>query len=233
LSKYLLLRFALVLLLFCLPASASSNLLIFNRPADTPQARYVIDLLKMAYKEIGYEVHIIDFNHQSALIAANNGILDGQLGRIADVKDDYPNLLKVDFPLFDFNLVLLKNCQHCRYKELKSLAIQSSYPAAQSYIDKHPFGGDVIKVRNITAQLNLLTQKRVEGTILLDFMLKTKHPDFNQAAFHKEVLMPMQSFHFVHKRHEALIPKLTRALQKLQEEGKVHFLKSKYNLTEF
>ncbi len=207
--------------------------MIFNRPADTPQARYVIDLMKMAYKEIGYEIHIIDFNHQNALVAANQGVLDGQLGRIANVKDDYPNLLKVDYPLFDFNLVLLKNCRQCQYEDLKSLAIQSSYPAAQSYIDNHPFDGDVIKVRNVTAQLNLLTQKRVEGTILLDFLLSTKHPGFDQTAFHKQILMPMQSFHFVHKRHKAIIPQLTKVLKKLDENGTVQFLKSKYNLSKF
>ena len=68
LSKYLSHRFALFLLFFCFSSSASTNLLIFNRPADTPQARYVIDLMKMAYKEIGYEIHIIDFNHQNALV---------------------------------------------------------------------------------------------------------------------------------------------------------------------
>jgi ABC-type amino acid transport substrate-binding protein len=81
--------------------------------------------------------------------------------------------------------------------------------------------------------LNLLTQNRVEGAILLDFMLSTKHPDFDQDAFHKQVLMPMQSYHFVHKRHEKLIPKLTRVLEKFDENGTVQFLKSKYNLTEF
>lgn len=232
-SKYLSNRFALFLLFFCFSSSASTNLLIFNRPADTPQARYVIDLMKMAYKEIGYEIHIIDFNHQNALVAANQGVLDGQLGRIANVKDDYPNLLKVDYPLFDFNLVLLKNCRQCQYEDLKSLAIQSSYPAAQSYIDNHPFDGDVIKVRNVTAQLNLLTQKRVEGTILLEFLLSTKHPGFDQTAFHKQVLMPMQSFHFVHKRHKAIIPQLTKVLKKLDENGTVQFLKSKYNLSKF
>ncbi len=229
--KFIIYFFAFVLL--CVSYSTHASLLIFNRPADTPQARYVIDLLRTAYKEIGYELHIIDFNHQSSLAAANEGILDGQLGRIADVTQGYPNLLKVDFPLFNFNLLLLKNCQTCRYSDLKSLAIQSSYPAAQSFLDKHPFHGDVITVRNITAQLNLLTQKRVEGTLLLDFLLSTKHPNFDQSPFHKEILMPMQSFHFVHKRHAALIPKLTAALKKLDEQGTVRFLKNKYNLTDF
>ena len=229
--KFIIYFFAFVLL--CFAFSTHASLLIFNRPADTPQARYVIDLLRMAYKEIGYELHIIDFNHQSSLAAANEGVLDGQLGRIADVTQDYPNLLKVDFPLFNFNLLLLKNCQTCLYSDLKSLAIQSSYPAAKSFLDKQPFHGDVITVRNITAQLNLLTQKRVEGALLLDFLLSTKHPNFDQSQFHKEVLMSMQSFHFVHKRHATLIPKLTAALKKLDEQGTVRFLKNKYNLTDF
>ncbi len=229
--KFIIYFFAFVLL--CFAFSTHASLLIFNRPADTPQARYVIDLLRMAYKEIGYELHIIDFNHQSSLAAANEGVLDGQLGRIADVTQDYPNLLKVDFPLFNFNLLLLKNCQTCLYSDLKSLAIQSSYPAAQSFLGKQPFHGDVITVRNITAQLNLLTQKRVEGALLLDFLLSTKHPNFDQSQFHKEVLMSMQSFHFVHKRHATLIPKLTAALKKLDEQGTVRFLKNKYNLTDF
>jgi len=233
LSKYLSHRFAFFLLFFCFSSLANTHTLFFNRPADTPQARFVIDLLKMAYKEIGYEMSIIDFSHQNALEAANQGVLDGQLGRIADVKEGYPNLIKVNYPLFDFNLILLKNCKTCYYPKLKSLAIQSSYPAAQSYIERHPFKGDVIKVRNVTAQLNLLTQNRVEGAILLDFMLSTKHPDFDQDAFHKQVLMPMQSYHFVHKRHEKLIPKLTRVLEEFDENGTVQFLKSKYNLTEF
>lgn len=231
--KFLIPSLTIILLFFCFPSSANSHILIFNRPADTPQARYVIDLLSTAYKEIGYELHVIDFNHQGSLAAANQGVLDGQLGRIDFVTRDYPNLLKVDFPLFEFNLVLLKNCKQCNYRDIKSLAIQSSYPAAQSYIEENPIKGDVIKVRNLTAQLNLLTQKRVEGTILLDFLLSTKHPDFNQAAFNKEILMSMQSFHFVHKRHAALIPQLTNILKKLEADGTVRTLKTKYNLTEF
>ncbi len=233
LSKYLNYRLTLLLLFFCLSSNANTHTLIFNQPADTPQARYVIELLTQAYREIGYEINIIEFSHQKALEAANQGFLDGQLGRINDVKEDYPNLLKVDFPLFDFNLILLKNCQICRYPKMNSLAIQSSYPAAQSYIEQHHFKGDVIKVRNITAQLNLLTQKRVEGAILLDFMLLTKHPNFNQQAFHKELLMPMQSYHFVHKRHKELIPKLTAVLKTLEQNGTIKLLKSKHNIMAF
>ena len=201
---------------------ANTQHMLFNRPADTPQARYVIELMTLAYKELGYDVHIIDFNHQSALSAANNGTLDGQLGRVASISQQYQNLHPVNFALFEFNLVLLKNCQQCTFEQLDNIAIQVGYPAAQSYLNEHPFiGGE---------ELNLLTQGKVQGVILLDFLLSTKHPQFNVKQFQTEILAPIKSYHFLHSRHSALIPKLEKELHKLNENGTVRLLRAKHNL---
>lgn len=215
-------------LFFSYSSIASDKHLLFNRPADTPQARYVIDLLSIAYTALGYEMHIIDFNHQSALGAANDGILDGQLGRTATVGEAYQNLRKVDFILFEFNLVLLKNCIQCQYKQVQSITIQSGYPAAQNYLNAYPFDGDIVRVKSVTAQLNLLKQKKVQGAVLLDFILETKHPDFNTHAYQQEILTPIESYHFLHKRHQHLVPKLAAELAKLKENGTVQILKAKY-----
>lgn len=217
-------------LLAPLSTLANTQHMLFNRPADTPQARYVIELMTLAYNELGYDVHIIDFNHQSALSAANNGTLDGQLGRVSTISQRYTNLHAVNFPLFEFNLVLLKNCQQCRFEQINSIAIQVGYPAAQSYLDEHPFIGDVIKVKSVTAQLNLLTQQKVQGVLLLDFLLSTKHPQFDVNQFQIEVLAPIKSFHFLHARHSALIPKLEEQLHKLNENGTIRLLRAKHKL---
>nr|WP_228732996.1 transporter substrate-binding domain-containing protein [Pseudoalteromonas ostreae] len=186
--------------------------------------------MTLAYKELGYDVHIIDFNHQNALSAANNGTLDGQLGRVANINQQYQNLHPVNFALFEFNLVLLKNCQQCTFEQLDSIAIQVGYPAAQSYLNEHPFIGDIVKVKSVTAQLNLLTQQKVQGVLLLDFLLSTKHPLFDVNQFQMEVLSSIKSFHFLHTRHRALIPKLEDQLQKLDENGTIRLLRAKYNL---
>lgn len=228
--KKLLILIYLVPLLFPIFGEAKSKHLLFNRPADSSQARYVIDLMSIAYDKLGYKMHIIDFNHQSALAAANNGTLDGQLGRISSISEQYKNLHLIDFPLFEFNLILLKNCLHCSFEQLNSIAIQAGYPAAQDYLDNNPFIGNVVRVKSVTAQLNLLTQKKVSGLILLDFILHTKHPSFDMSQFQTEVLTPIQSFHFLHTRHKALIPKLEAELHRLNENGTVQFLRAKYQL---
>ncbi|WP_404341048.1 substrate-binding periplasmic protein [Pseudoalteromonas mariniglutinosa] len=227
---YQVLLLAVVLVCFSFASKVLAQQLIFNRPVDSPQAYYAIDLLTRAYKPLGYKVHIIDFNHQNALSAANDGILDGQLGRIADIALNYENLLLVEQPLFEFNLVLLKNCHQCQYQQLESVAIQAGYPAAQRYLETHQFDGEIVTVKSLTAQLNLLIQKKVQGIILLDFMLFTKHPQFALHNYHKDTLQPMNSYHFLHKRHKDLLPKLQQQLITLQENGTVRLLKAKYNL---
>ncbi|WP_235591205.1 substrate-binding periplasmic protein [Pseudoalteromonas sp. H105] len=209
-------------------SSAANRSLQFNRPADTPQARYVIELMSIAYSNIGYELEVIDFNHQSALAAANNGILDGQLGRINSISQQYKNLNVVNFPLFEFNLILLKNCDTCRFEQLNNIAIQAGYPAAKSYLDNNPFIGEVIRVKSVTAQLNLLAQKKVDGVLLLDFLLKSKHPRFDISTFSADVLVPIRSFHFLHKRHKELIPFLEQQLTLLEEDGTVNQLRDKH-----
>jgi hypothetical protein len=215
-------------MLFTSVSSAADRLLQFNRPADTPQARYVIELMSIAYRHIGYQLEVIDFNHQSALAAANSGILDGQLGRISTISQQYNNLNLVNFPLFEFNLILLKNCVTCRFEQLNNIAIQAGYPAAKSYLDNNPFIGEIIRVKSVTAQLNLLTQKKVDGVLLLDFLLKSKHPRFDISTFSTEVLMPIRSFHFLHKRHKKLIPLLEQQLTLLEQDGTVDQLREKH-----
>ena len=110
-------RFSVLFLLTCFMLStacfSNQNTLTFNRPDNVPQANYVLELLTLAYKDIGYEIHLIDFNPQNALRAANNGTLDGQLGRDNSIEVDFPNLLPVNYPLFKFKLILYKGI--CRY----------------------------------------------------------------------------------------------------------------------
>lgn len=231
--NFIRLKYVIILLLCITSPLAFAKQLTFNRPADTPQARYVIDLLTQAYASLGYTLNVIDFEHQHALEAANNGLLDGQLGRIANIANNYSNLIKIDFPLFEFDLILLKNKSMRDVNKLSSIAVQSGYPAPQNYFNQHPYNGRIIKVKSVTAQLNLLVQQKVDAIILLDFLLFSKHPHFKQAGYKKEVLQTLQSFHFLHKRHIKLQPKLKAQLIKLHENGTIALLKAKHNLTFF
>lgn len=222
--------FLLVVLFFSKITLANHNSVIFNRPADSAQASYALALLTLAYKELNYEVHIIDFNRQNALLAANNGVLDGQLGRDISIESDNKNLIRINYPLFDYKLLLFKNCQPNTLDKLDSIAVLSGYPVQHHYLNEHKFNGDIIEVKNITTQLNLLAQHKVDGAIMLDFVLKADNFSLPETCMQTQLLSTFSLYHYVHKKHAALVSKLLNALNKLHDNGTSRALRAKYNL---
>ncbi|WP_096739110.1 substrate-binding periplasmic protein [Pseudoalteromonas atlantica] len=222
--------FLLVVLFFSKIALANHNSVIFNRPADSAQASYTLALLTLAYKELNYEVHIIDFNRQNALLAANNGVLDGQLGRDISIEADNKNLIRINYPLFDYKLLLFKNCQPTTLDKLDNVAVLSGYPVQHHYLNEHKFNGNIIEVKNITTQLNLLAQHKVDGVIMLDFVLKADNFSLPETCMQTQLLSTFSLYHYVHKKHAALVSKLLNALNKLHNNGTSRALRAKYNL---
>jgi ABC-type amino acid transport substrate-binding protein len=222
--------FLLVVLFFSKITLANHNSVIFNRPADSAQASYALALLTLAYKELNYEVHIIDFNRQNALLAANNGVLDGQLGRDISIEADNKNLIRINYPLFDYKLLLFKNCLPNTLDKLDSIAVLSGYPVQHHYLNEHKFNGNIIEVKNITTQLNLLAQHKVDGAIMLDFVLKADNFSLPETCMQTQLLSTFSLYHYVHKKHAALVSKLLNALNKLHDNGTSRALRAKYNL---
>lgn len=222
--------FLLIVLLFSKVAVARHNSVIFNRPADSPQASYALALLSLAYKELNYEIHLIDFSRKNALLAANNGVLDGQLGRDISIEAENKNLIRVNYVLFDYKLMLFKNCQPNTLNMLQNVAILSGYPVQQHYLESTHFKGKVIEVKNISTQLNLLAQKKVEGAIMLDFVLPKANLELPETCMQKQLLNTFSLYHYIHKKHAELAPKLLAALKKLNNNGTTQALRAKYNL---
>ena len=224
----------LLLTLFCALGTAygasNSTKMTFNRPMDTAQARFVIELMTRAYSQLGYELELIDFDHPEALAAADKGELDGQLGRIANIETRYENLVRVDFPLFKFELVMLTGCHNCSLQELARVAIRNGYPVTEQYLHSNNFDGQIIKLESVAAQLNLLAQRQVEAVVLLDFHLKQGYLNRAEQPFIRHHLQNYYSYHYVHKRHEDKIPKLLAILQELETSGVVAQLRKKHGL---
>lgn len=213
--------------------ASSSNTqlsLKFNRPADTPQANYVLELLDLAYNEVGYKLKLIDFSQSSALIAANEGLLDGQLGKVPGLTPQYPNLHKIDVPMFTFNLQLLSYCDECNLKDMSSLAIQSNYQAAFQYLKQHTFPGYLLQVKSTSALLNLLTQKQVEAALVIDFHIHAYKQNLIDAGVHFKNIKAINTYHYLHKKHAHLLPRLTKVLNELQQNGTMDRLKRKHRL---
>ncbi|MBH0026890.1 MULTISPECIES: transporter substrate-binding domain-containing protein [unclassified Pseudoalteromonas] len=228
-------RFSILLLLvnlfFIAPCFSHQYNLTFNRPQSTPQADYALELLKLAYADIGFKIHIIDFSRQNALLAANNGVLDGQLGRDISVEENYENLIRVDYELFKFDLVLYKNCLPRSLEQLDSVAIVDGYPVQEHYLASTQFAGNIIKVKSMNAQLNLLAQQKVQGALMINFIMQNNDLPTPQGCFEKEVLSTYPLYHYLNKRNKNLVEKLKMSLINLTDNGTVYALRAKYGLS--
>lgn len=220
----------LIGLVFSNPSFGHSYSYTFNRPQNTQQANYTIELLQLAYADIGFKLNIIDFNRQNALFAANNGMLDGQLARDISIESAYKNLIRVNYPLFKFSLELYKHCEPSSTKTMDSVAILASYPVQQRYLDSIDFQGEVIEVKNNTTQLNLLIQQKVEAALLIDFAMANKTIPSALGCYEKQVVATYPLYHYLHNSHASIALQLETTLKKLHNNGTVAKLRSKYKL---
>ncbi len=213
-------------------AVAHENM-IFNKPVDTPQSRYVIELMSRAYLQMGLELKLKEYSVKNALMAAANGEFDGQLGRIANISNKYPSLHKIPFALFSFDLLLISNkntCKNCDINDLHSLSYRAGYPVANAYLDSIKYTGDRVPVKSIQTQLSLLIQNKVDAILVLDFQLKQDFPNFQSENFDIRVAEKKISYHFIHEKHQQMIPQLTQTLMDLEKDGIVQALRLKHSV---
>ncbi|MFC3031148.1 hypothetical protein ACFOEE_01240 [Pseudoalteromonas fenneropenaei] len=219
----------LLLLSIGVPAATpTTSPMLFNQSADTPQSRYAIELMTQVYQNLGIGSKLIDFNYQSVLVAANEGILDGQLARVASVATQYPNLIQIPVPLFSFHLTLVSSCKTCTLAQLPNLVVVSGYPVIESYLAEHPYPGQLVEVQNISTQLNLLHQEKISAALMLDFHVSATQYDRLQAKWSFRYLKHIDTYHFVHNKHQALVPAITAELQRLKDDGTMAQLRAKH-----
>lgn len=192
-------------------AEQSTTTLIFNKPVDTEVSRMLIERLNNAYRAIGIEIKIIDFDHKSSLKAANAGELDGQIGRVIGISNDYPNLVPSITPLMHLNLVLITNkgdCSNCQLSNLKTISHNASYPFAQKYIEQENFQGEVITNSNLTSQLHMLRNGTIDGILVLEYLLDHQIEQQTFEYFDRQIVSQKPIHHYLHKKHKAILAKL-------------------------
>jgi len=210
--------------------------IVFNLPVKNAQSQYVIELMTLAYKSLGYDLVLKEHSYNTVLKAANQGVFDGQLGRIADISQQYPNLIKVPFVLFDFKLLLIhekKSCHPCDISNFSSISYRSGFPVANNFLNNEQYLGVRIPVQNIKTQLSLLAQNKVDAVLLLDFQLSYDLPHFESANYQIQEVSLLNTYHFLHEKHQDLIAPLTKELQLLTEKGFVRKLQYKHGIKSY
>ena len=97
-----------LLLLFFLyivpqPASAGDRTYRISYSSGTLFHELVRDRTRAVYEKAGLKVEFIAMPHKRSLTSANEGSVDGDVGRVPSVLERYPNLRQVNVKLMDLN----------------------------------------------------------------------------------------------------------------------------------
>ena len=202
-------------------AKENRTLQISTLVGANPTTLIAEKIIETAYSRLGWDLNVHYLPGERSLRSANNGEMDGELYRQFGMQNDYLNLIIVPVPLLTFEIVVFTHGPHFVVNGWDSLRPYTiGFVRGVKIIEQNTVGMKLeaaTKVRQafqkmLLGRSDIVVANRVSGLAALREM--------NQNDI--TVLMPplatFPAFHYLNKRHEALVPSLTAVLQKMQKD---------------
>lgn len=224
-------RRRLLLACACLPlavARAETSRLYLatgtREPMITVDGRpgFAEEVARAALTRLGIALTVVPLPVERALVNANAGIEDGDLYRVAGFEKDYPNLIQVPEPLMEQQFVALALRPDVQVRDWADLAQYSvAHLTGQKVIERRL--GDapnVLTVRDTTLLLGLLSSGRVDVIVHnRDVALLAAQRAGLRLRVLEPPLLSEPIYIYLHRRHEALVPRLAAALAEVRGDG--------------
>lgn len=218
-----------VALFFLLSAHVWSDTSLVLNTAATPllgnstQSGFIDKVEKEAFRRLGYTLEIVRLPAERGLRNSNAGIIDGESIRIAGMEKIYPNLIKVDEKIMDWEFVVFSkqdiNISN-GWDSLKPYAV--SFINGWKILEKNiPKESTLTKVKSVTQLFALLEKDRADLVIYerlggLALVLDKHYSDIHVI---EPPLETRAMYMYLHKKHKDLIPELVRVLKKMKQDG--------------
>jgi len=186
-----------------------------------PAAVVAERILREAYKRIGRELMVKAMPGERSLLSANNGDTDGELYRRAGIERAYPNLLMVPVALQQYEIVVFSKTHQLDVRGWESLRpYKLGFVKGVKIIEENTGGMQVESVATLQQAFSKLELGRT------DLVLANRVSGLASLRQHRvvgvRVLMPPLAafpvYHYLHKKHAALLPRLTAVMRELEQE---------------
>lgn len=204
------------------PVKPQAQHLNISTLLENDPATFVAEkILSVAYQQLGISITVQKLPGERSLYSANNGESDGELYRKIGMEKDYPNLIIVPIPLQIYEIVIftqgtdfvVNGWESLRpfvvgyvkgikiiEKNTVGMHVEQAATMRQAFLKMNLGRSDVV-VANRNSGLAVLKELKMEGVKIL-----------------KPALASFPVFHYLHKKHEALVPKITVVLKKMQRD---------------
>lgn len=217
-----------VALLLVVTGVRGEEVIVLNTGVGQPYAaadgsgfldRLVAELFRRVGRKARVEVYEAS---ERAMINANTGVDDGFAMRIKGLEAQYPNLLRVREKVIDNDFVAYSLRHNFATADWSSLApYQVAYILGWKVFEKGlPVTAPATKVRDAGQLFSLLQQDRADVVLYERWQGEWQ---VRQLGLKVRALEPplarQEMFIYLHRRHEALLPRVERELAAMKRDG--------------
>lgn len=219
----------------------AQNSLVFNVTGQPPlntskHDGFMDEVTREALRRIGYKLIIKRHPAERGLHSINKGFIDGEMSRVNGIDKTYQNIIKVPEKIMDWGFYVFSNKNIKLKSGWKSLAHKNvSFINGWKIIEKNiPKTANVIKTKNSKQLFNLLKKERTDFVIYErwggHYMINKNN--LKNIVSHSSVLISKEMHIYLHKKHAALIPKLSSALASMKKDGSYQKMVDKHLVSE-
>lgn len=211
---------SVLLLCILLPVWAQPEIVV-SAPAHHPLLPLGLKITQEMYAPLGMTVRMLEVPSARSLPFVDDGNADAELARVIGMEQQFTHLRRVPLPILNLYLVVVSRSPNVTLVELEHA--RTGYVVIQlggKYVEKVSEKWRPVKVNTMQQQLDLLANNRADYALIESLRPTLTLPAELADKLYQVTLEQVPLYHYVHEKHQQLIPALTENVRHMIETGR-------------
>ena len=183
------------------------------------------DIVMEAHERIGLKLTVKHYPAKRALELSNEGITDGEIGRIRTINEQYPNLVRVEPPIYSHESYIFTKDIEFRVDGWSSLKpYRIGIHRGHQYAVDGTAGMNVKQIDSDKQLLKMVDMGRLDVAVvnLLDAQKIIRDENLQgKLKMLEPAISVLPLYLYLHKSKAHLIPKISKSLQEMVDSGRL------------
>jgi len=213
------------------PPSLSVDLLQFSKIEGSILSEISEQVLAEAYQKLDIKIEFVSFPAKRGLMISNEGSVDGEVHRITKVDYKYPNLIRVSTVINLAEVVVFTIKNQFKIEGWHSLKpYKVGILRGIVVVEQGTRDMDVEAFNSYEQVLMMLNFKRIDVGVLtrIGGLYYLRGLEFKDIKMLEPPILQHGLYHYLHVKHEALVPRINGVLKKMQANGRIKEIRTQY-----